>query len=99
VGVSLRGQPVEQEATLPDGRRVVVRVLVAADAYIPRRQLTTVALELVEDGQVEATVNTVLNPTQVSEARKLVRDVAARLESGELEATAAAIEPFADRLP
>ena len=96
--MSLRGQPVEKEASLPDGRRLVVRVLVAADAYIPRRQLTTVALELVEDGHVEATVNTVLNPAQVSEARKLVQDVAARLESGELQATAAAIEPFADRI-
>ena len=97
--MSLRGQPVEEETTLPNGRLLVVRISVAADAYIPRRDLTTVALELVADGQVEATVNTLLGPDQVGEARKLARDVAARLQSGELAPTAAAIEPLADSLP
>ena len=62
--VSLRGRPVLEETTLPDGRRLVVRVCVAADAYIPRRDLTTVALELVAGERVEATVNTVLGPNQ-----------------------------------
>jgi hypothetical protein len=97
--VSLRGQPVMEEATLPDGRLLVVRIAVAADAYIPRRDLSTVALELVADGRVEATVNTLLGPNQVGEARKLARDVAAKLQSGELTPTAAAIEPLADSLP
>jgi hypothetical protein len=97
--VSLRGSPVEQEATLPSGRRLVVRVAVPADPYIPRRDLATVALELVENGRVEATVNTLLGPSQVNEARKLANVVVTRLEAGDLEPTAAAIEPFADSLP
>jgi hypothetical protein len=94
--VSLRGDPVEQEATLPDGRRLVVRVAVASDSYIARSQLTTVALELVELEQVVATVNTLLSPRQVPEARNLVSDVVKKLQSGELQPTAAALEPLAD---
>jgi hypothetical protein len=97
--VSLRGRPIEHETTLPDGRSLLVRVAVAADAYIPRRERTTVALELVADGRVQATVNTLLTPTQVNEARKLADVVATRLQSGELQPTAAAIEPFADSIP
>jgi hypothetical protein len=97
--MSLRATPVEHPATLPDGRRVVVRVAVPDDPYVQRREIDTVALELLSDGGVEATVNTVLAPDQVSEARQLARDVAARLEAGELEPTAAAIEPLADRIP
>jgi hypothetical protein len=97
--VSLRGEPVTAEATLPDGRLLLVRISVAADAYIPRRDLSTVALELIADGRVEATVNTLLGPSQVGEARKLARNVAARLQSGELPPTASAIEPLADSLP
>jgi len=97
--MSLRGTPVEQPATLPDGRHVVIRVAVPEDPYIQKREIDTVSLELVSDGEVEATVNTVLAPDQVSEARQLARDVAARLEAGELEPTAAAIEPLADRIP
>jgi hypothetical protein len=97
--VSLRGRPIEIETTLPDGRSLLVRVAVAADAYIPRRERTTVALELVADGRVQATVNTLLTPTQVNEARKLADVVATRLQSGELQPTAAAIEPFADSIP
>jgi hypothetical protein len=94
--VSLRGDPLEHEATLPDGRHLLVRVAVASDSYIARSQLTTVALELVELEQVVATVNTLLTPRQVGAARNLVRDVVRKLESGELEPTAAAIEPLAD---
>ena len=94
--MSLRGDPVEQEATLPDGRLLVVRVAVASDSYIARSKLTTVALELVELEQVVATVNTLLNPRQVPEARNLVGDVVRKLESGELKPTAAALEPLAD---
>ena len=96
--MSLRGQPVVEETTLPDGRSLVVRVSVAADAYIPRRDLSTVTLELIADDNVEATVNTLLGPHQVGEARTLARDVAAKLHSGELLPTAAAIEPLADSI-
>jgi hypothetical protein len=94
--VSLRGNPVEHEATLPDGRRLLVRVAVASDSYIARSQLTTVSLELVDLERVVATVNTLLAPSQGREARNLVRNVVTKLESGELEPTAAALEPLAD---
>jgi hypothetical protein len=97
--VSLRGRPVERETSLPDGRRVVVRIAVAADAYIPRRERHTVTLELLAEDRVEATVNTVLTPTQVGEARKLADEVATKLQSGELQPTASAIEPLADSIP
>lgn len=94
--MSLRGNPVEHEATLPDGRRLLVRVAVASDSYIARSQLTTVSLELVDLEQVVATVNTLLAPSQGREARNLVRNVVTKLESGEMEPTAAALEPLAD---
>lgn len=97
--MSLRGQPVVEETTLPDGRSLTVRIAVAADAYIPRRDLTTVTMELIADGLVEATVNTLLAPDHIGEARTLARDVAAKLHSGELPPTAAAIEPLADSIP
>jgi len=76
-----------------------VRVGVPDDPYIAKRELDTVALELLEDGQVAATVNTVLAPDHESEARRLARDVVTRLESGELEPTAGALEPLADTIP
>ncbi|HZB36283.1 MAG TPA: hypothetical protein VE440_09460 [Gaiellaceae bacterium] len=96
--MSLKGRPVERETKLPDGRSLLVRVAVAADLYIPRRERQTVTLELIGDGRVEATVNTVLTPTQVSEARKLADEVATKLQSGELKPTASAIEPLADSI-
>ncbi len=99
MALTLRNGPVESEAALPDGRVLLVRVGIASDAYVPRRDLTTVSLELVgPDDRVEATVNTLLRPDQVAEARKLVGDVAAKLESGELAPTAGAIEPLADSI-
>lgn len=97
--MSLRASPVEQAAALPDGRRLVVRVGVPEDSYIPKRELGTVAIELIEDGEVAATVNTLLGPNQEEEARALAEDVAARLESGDLQPTAGALEPLADSLP
>ena len=97
--MSLRGRPIEQQAALPDGRRLVVRVGVPDDSYIPKRELDTVALELLEDGQVAASINTVLGPEHESEARALARTVAARLEAGDLEPTAGALEPLADSIP
>lgn len=96
--MNLRVDPIVEEATLPDGRRFVVRVGLATDAYISRRELHTVTLELSADDRIEATVNTVLTPSQVAEARKLVAEVVAKLESGALQPTASAIEPLADTI-
>ena len=96
--VSLRGRTVEETATLPDGRHVVVHVGVPEDPYIPRSQLETVDVELHSGGHVLAAVNTVLDPDQESEADQLAREIARKLESGEIQPTAHAIEPFADTL-
>lgn len=96
--MSLRGRPVEREAILPGGRRIVVRVAVAIDSYIPRRERHTVTLELLVEDRVEATVNTVLAPSQVAEARKLADAVATKLQSGELQPTASGIEALADSI-
>ena len=94
--MSLRGQPVERTATLADGRKVLVRVGVPQDSYIPSRELQTVDVELFVDGRPVAAVNTVLGPEQESAALHLAREIVAGLESGKLEPTAAAIEPLAD---
>jgi hypothetical protein len=98
-GVSLRGHPVEERATLPDGREVVVRVGVAVDPYIKRKELDTVSLELFEGEVALAAVNTLLEPHHTGEARTLAREVVEGLESGDLEPTAGAIEPLADTIP
>jgi hypothetical protein len=97
--VSLRGRPVEQSATLPDGREVVIRVAVPEDPYIAKKELDTVSLELRVGDEVLAALNTVLEPEHSSEARTLAREIAAGLESGDLEPTAGALEPLADRIP
>ena len=97
--MSLRGDPVELTATLPDGREARVRVGVPDDPYIPRRELATVDVEIALDGRVAAAVNTILEPEQDHEARLLAREIVTGLESGRLAPTAAAIEPLADRLP
>jgi hypothetical protein len=97
--VSLRGNRIEETATLPDGREALVRVGVPDDPYIPRRELDTVDVEIVLDERVAAAVNTILEPEQEHEARQLARKIVAGLESGELEPTAGAIEPLADSLP
>jgi hypothetical protein len=97
--VSLNGRPVEQTATLPDGRHVRVRVGVPDDPYIPKRELRTVDVELLIGNAHLAAVNTVLLPEQESEALALVRAIVAGLESGDLEPTAASIEPLADDPP
>jgi hypothetical protein len=95
--VSLRGEPVEATAALPDGRAVRVRVGVPEDSYIAQRELETVDVELFDGEQHLAAVNTVLDPDQTSEARALAREIVAGLEAGELEPTAAALEPLADQ--
>jgi len=96
--VSLRGNPIERTATLPDGRVAAVWVGVPNDPYIPKAELDTVALELRIDGEVVAALNTVLDADEDSEARALVREVVRGLEAGELEPTAGAIEPLAEQL-
>jgi hypothetical protein len=97
--MSLRGYRVERTAKLPDGRAALVRIGVPDDPYIPRRELDTVDVEIVLGGRVAAAVNTILEPEQEHEAHQLAREIVAGLESGELEPTASAIEPLADRLP
>jgi len=97
-GVSLRAHPLEQDATLPDGRVVRVRVGLPDDGYIAARELKTVDLELYGEGEHLAAVNTVLDPEDESGARELLLEVVRGLESGELQPTAGAIEPLADRL-
>jgi hypothetical protein len=96
--VSLRARPIERTATLPDGRAIAVRVGVPEDSYIPRRELDTVDVELFDGHEHLAAVNTVLDVDQESEALALAREIVAGLESGELEPTAHALEPLADRL-
>lgn len=94
--MSLRGEPIEETAKLPDGRALRVRVGVPEDSYIARRELDTVDIELF-DGELHiAAVNTVLRAEQSSEARALVREIVAGLESGTLEPTATSLEPLAD---
>ena len=97
--MSLRGQPVEEPVVLPDGRSVRVRIGVADDPYIPKRELDTVSLELWAGDEALAAVNTVLEPEHVSEAKALLREIVAGLGSGELEPTAGALEPLAGSLP
>ncbi len=96
--MSLRGEPIEAVATLPDGRSVRVWIGVPEDSYIAKRDLDTVDIELsLVDGNHLAAVNTVLEVKQVSEARALAREIVAGLESGKLEPTAGALEPLADQ--
>ena len=94
--MSLRGNPVVETAALPDGREVEIRVGVPDDDYVPARELDTVALEVRVDGEVVAALNTVLEPEQDGEARRLAREIAEGLSSGRLEPTAGALEPLAD---
>ena len=88
----------ERDATLPDGRVVHVRVGVPVDSYIPAREMDTVAVEIYDDGEHLAAVNTVLDVDQDSQGRALLLEIVEGLESGELAPTAGAIEPLADRL-
>lgn len=94
----LRGQPLEQEVTLPDGRVVSVRVGIAQDSYIARRELDTVTVEIWDEGEGEhlAGVATVLSANDVDAARALLREVVGGLGDGSLAPTAGALEPLAD---
>jgi hypothetical protein len=96
--MSLRGEPLEADATLPDGSTVHVRIGVPEDGYIKARDLDTVAIELSAHGEHIAAVNTLLDADESSEALGLLREIVGGLESGELEPTAAAIESLADNV-
>ena len=97
--MSLRTYTIEREAKLPDGRVALVRLGLADDAYIPKREQETVVLELRFGDHVEAALNTVLDPDQEDEGAELVREIVEKLESGRLAPTAHALEQYADRLP
>jgi hypothetical protein len=97
--VSLRTYTIEREARLPDGRVALVRLGLADDAYIPKREQETVVLELRFGEHVEAALNTVLDPDQEDEGAELVREIVEKLESGRLNPTAHSLEQYADRLP
>jgi hypothetical protein len=97
--LSLRTSPVIEHATLPSGGSVAIWVGVPDDAYFDdKRNLTTVDIQLREGAEVLATVSTVLDPGQASEAVELAREVKAALEAGEIGLHASELEPFADRL-
>jgi hypothetical protein len=97
--MSLLSTPVVEHASLPGGGTVTVWVGVPDDPYIDdKSQLTTVDVQLREGNGVVASMSTVLDPDQASEARALAREVKAAIEAGEIGLHAEALEPFADRL-
>ena len=98
-GVSLHAGPLEQDATLPDGRVVRVRIGVPEVGYVAERKIDTVTAEIYGDGKHLAVVSTILEPEQLGEARAMLRRIVTGLESGELAPTAGAIGPVADTLP
>lgn len=95
--MSLRANAIVEHASLADGGSVAVWVGVPEDAYVAASERTSVDLQLREGDTVLATVTTVLDPSQESEARRLARDVRAAIEAERIPLTAAALAPFADR--
>jgi hypothetical protein len=97
--MSLLTSPVVEHATLPGGGTITVWVGVPDDPYFDdKSQLTTVDVQLHEGGAVVASLSTVLDPDQDSEARRLADEVKAAIEAGEIGLHADDLEPFADRL-
>ena len=96
--MSLRSTPIEQDVTLPDGRVARLRIAMAGDEYIPRREEQTVVIELRIGRHVVAALDTVLDPEKEEEATALAQQVIAGLASGRIEPTAGALEPYADSL-
>jgi hypothetical protein len=96
--MSLHGNPIHETAHLPKGGEVQVFVGMLQDPYIADELMDTVVLELRIGANVVASVETVLDADQVSEATELARQVADGLRSGELEPHASSIEPLADQL-
>ena len=96
--MSLHGNPILETARLPDGREAHIRVGVAEDPYISDRDMTTVVLEVRFGRGVLASLDTILDPAQVSEARHLASRVREGLVSGELEPTAHSLAALADSI-
>ncbi|MFL5927861.1 MAG: hypothetical protein ACJ77E_13100 [Gaiellaceae bacterium] len=97
--MSLRTSPMIEHAALPGGGTVEVWVGVPDDPYYDDKSaLTTVDVQLREGNAVIASLSTVLDPDQESEARRLAREVKAALEAGQIGLHASELEPFADRL-
>jgi hypothetical protein len=97
--VTLRSSPIVEHATLPTGGSVTVWVGVPDDPYYDdKKDLTTVDIQLHEGNGVIASLSTVLDPEQESEARQLAREVRAAIEAGEIGLHASELESFADRL-
>ncbi|MDF2750347.1 MAG: hypothetical protein K0T00_1523 [Gaiellaceae bacterium] len=88
--MSLKGNPISETATLPDGRSVQIGVGPVRDPYLGD-DTGTVGIELRDGDEVLAALNTVLDLDQDSEARALARDLRAGLASGALEPTAGAL--------
>ena len=97
--MSLRTYTIERALTLPDGRDATVRLGLADDPYIPKREQQTVVLELLVGEHHAAALDTVLDPDQEDEGAAIVQEIVRKLEVGELEPTAGALAPYADRLP
>ena len=98
-GMTLRAAPVVEHASLPGGGSITVWVGVPDDPYIDdKRQLTNVDVQLREGSSVVASLTTVLEPEQTSEAVQLAREVRLAIEAGEIGLHARELEPFADRL-
>jgi hypothetical protein len=97
--MTLRAGPVVEHASLPGGGSVVVWVGVPDDPYYDdKSQLTTVDIQLREGNSVVASMSTVLDPDQTSEAAQLAREVKAAIEAGEIGLHASELEPFADKI-
>jgi hypothetical protein len=95
----LRASPVVEHAALPSGGSVTIWVGIPDDPYIDdKRQLTTVDIQLREGSSVIASLSTVLEPEQTSEAVALAREVKTAIENGEIGLKASELEAFADRL-
>jgi hypothetical protein len=97
--VSLRSRPAIEHASLQGGGTVVVWVGVPDDPYLnDKSQLTNVDIQLHEGNSILASVTTVLDTDQESEARALAREVKAAIEAGEVGLNAHDLERFADQL-
>ena len=94
--MSLHGNPIVATTELPDGREARIRVGIAEDGYVADRDLDTVVLEVQVDREVAAVTDTILDASNVDEARHLVARVREGLASGDLEPTVASLEPLAD---
>jgi hypothetical protein len=97
--VTLRTSTILRPVKLPDGREATVRLGLADDSYIPKRERETVVLELRIGDHVAAALDTILDPDHEDDGAVLVTEIVRKLERGELEPTAGALEPYADRLP